>query len=84
MDNKIINLALTILFLAALVGAGFFWYKSYPSDGEISALQKGIIPVDKTVFQSPVITQLKARDKNGEIPVVLTKDDIGKTNPFSN
>ena len=82
MNSKVINLFLVVLLFAAIIGASYLWYKSYPSDEQIKAAQKGIQPVDKTVFQSSTIKTLAGRDKNGQIPVTITKDDIGKADPF--
>ena len=74
---------MVILLFAVIIGASYLWYKSYPTDSQIQAAQKGIQSVDKTVFQSPTVKILAGRDKNGQIPVTITKDDIGKADPFS-
>lgn len=83
--NRILQLIIGALILIITIGffGSWYWISSRSTPIEISASEKKIEIVDRNILRSAAVDELKKLDVNGQIPVTVGKDDIGKDNLFA-
>lgn len=81
-DNKFTIIAGTIIVLA--VGFGLVWWLKgiIPEQTSIDQGAVEVKPVDRNILNNPTVKTLQDRQKNGNIPIVISGGDLGKSNPF--
>ena len=71
------------LLLLVMVGL-YFWYRtSVPTQVEIDAAAVQVEKIDSNVLQSKSAKDVMSMDTNGQIPLEVKPEDVGKSNPFS-
>lgn len=72
-----------IIIIIAIVVGLFFWYRAtLPTAAEVDLATKKIQPIQTNIISDPISKQILTLDTNGNVPVVVKPEDIGKSNPF--
>ncbi|TSC96376.1 MAG: hypothetical protein CEN88_364 [Candidatus Berkelbacteria bacterium Licking1014_2] len=71
-----------VVILALLAGGGYLIWRVKNSQPEVVIVQYQ--PVDTDILSSTAVSRLSGRDANASLPIVVTKDDLGRDNPFIN
>lgn len=79
-SNQIIT---GIVVIAVIIIGLFFWYRvTIPTSSEINSAMKKIDVVQSNIMTNPVSVQILGLDTNGNVPVEVKAEELGKSNPF--
>lgn len=85
MGRKIINLVYVLIVLAVVGGVGWYVFGAMnPTENEINQqIKQPVTVIDKDILDSPTVKQdLPKMQKNGNVPITISPDELGRTNPF--
>lgn len=77
----ILGLFLMIITIGLFVYLLFYFVK--PSQSEVDAQTKKIAPVNLSVLKTDMQTQTSGLEVNGQIPVTVSNDELGRDDPFA-
>jgi len=79
------TILLWTLLLIITLGAYFYLlvYYTKPSTADVDAKAKKITPVDLGILKTDLQKQTSGLEVNGQIPVTVNKDELGRDNPFA-
>jgi len=73
-----------IIIIFILVVGIWIWFRTtVPTSGEITSAQKTIPSVNPNILKDPLVTTITSKDINGQIPLEVSNDNIGRDNPFA-
>lgn len=83
MDTSKTTIGLGIVIVIAVLIGLFFWLKGIvPSQDNIQAGAAEVKTVDKNILSNPSIKKILERQNFGDVPLILSEGDLGKSNPF--
>lgn len=84
MKKKQINLLGTVLVIMVL---GLFFYLLFyyvkPSSSEVESQVKKVTPAKIEVLKTDLKAQTSGLEVNGQIPVTISKEELGRDDPFA-
>lgn len=82
MQNKN-NLTFGLILILLSVGYYVFLFMSYkPKTIEPFGSETGVVKVDDQIFTQEVLQNLRGREVNGQLPVVVDSKDHNSNSPF--
>jgi len=82
--SKSNQIASGLVMLLIMAVALFFWYRTaVPTNAEVDAQTPVVIPIDSNIFNGSAAQSISQRDTNGNLPLVVGPDEVGRDNPFS-
>lgn len=81
--NKSLEVAFGfIVIILVVVGFVIAGISTVPRQQEIDANKKETITIPEDVSQLPIFDEIKKLQRNGNVPVEVAAEELGKTNPF--
>ncbi len=83
MQNKN-NLTFGLILILISLGYYIFLFISYkPKTIDIFGSETGIVKVDDQIFTKEILEDLRDREVNGQLPVVVNSNDHNGNSPFT-
>jgi short subunit fatty acids transporter len=71
-----------VIIIAIIIGLFFLYRMTMPTNSEINAATKKISAIQSNIITNPISVQILGMETNGNVPVEVKSEDIGKNNPF--
>jgi len=82
MDRKTQITIGIILVILTIIGLGYWYFLSIPSEKEIKSAVKKIESVDKNILSDKTVKKILQMNINGDLPINVDESSLGKENPF--
>lgn len=81
-NNKITIILGIIVVIGVAVGLGYWVKDVFPNQAQINEGASEVKSVDRNILTNPTVKTIEERQKNGNLPIVISEGDLGKSNPF--
>jgi len=69
------------LVVITIIGLGYWFWRVFPSDEDISNATITVTAVDRNILQNKTFEKVSAMNQNGNLPISVSTNDAMK-NPF--
>lgn len=73
-----------ILILVVAVGFIYYLIAALPKSREIESQKPQIEKIDRNILKSDTVSAVRSLEVNGQVPVQVSPDEIGRDDPFAN